>query len=217
MTWLPRQQSATGRLLRLQTTAPHRVTYKSRCLSVADNRTYNARVTTEALEKKFRDTFPSQAGAELVDDLYASGVIVPVVDFTAAAEGSALRSDLQTAMDFATQALFRNTAGTSNLTTSPGFWRLFGTASIDHYAGAAESVEILISDGVSTKHLFFMVGTVVAGADEGVSNSFDFNVFVRSGDTLQLRVINGGAISVTYRQIADVYGNLVNPLGFTSS
>ena len=69
---------------------------------MADQRTYNARVTTEALEKKFRDTFPSQVGAELVDDLYASGVIVPTVDFTAAAQGSELRSDLQTAWDFAT-------------------------------------------------------------------------------------------------------------------
>ena len=122
---------------------------------MADNRTYNARVTTEALEKKFRDTFPSQAGAELVDDLYASGVIVPVVDFTAAAEGSALRSDLQTAMDFATGMATRNTAGASTLTTSPGFWRLFGTASLDHYAGAAERVDVRISDGVSTKFVFF--------------------------------------------------------------
>ena len=33
--------------------------------------TYNSRVTSEALEKKYRDVFPSQGGAELVDDLYA--------------------------------------------------------------------------------------------------------------------------------------------------
>ena len=168
-------------------------------------------------QKKFRDTFPSQAGAELIDDLYASGVIVPVVDFTAAAEGSALRSDLQTAMDFATGMATRNTAGASTLTTSPGFWRLFGTASLDHYAGAAERVDVRISDGVSTKFVFFYSGTVVAGADEGVSVPFDFNVFLRSGDTLTINVTNGGSISVSYRQIADVYGNLVNPLGFTSS
>ena len=65
---------------------------------------YNSRVTDESLEKKFRDTFKSQGGAELVDDLYASGVIVPVVDFTAAAQGSELRSDLQSAWDFATSS-----------------------------------------------------------------------------------------------------------------
>lgn len=184
---------------------------------MADNRTYNARVTTEALEKKFRDTFPSQAGAELIDDLYASGVIVPVVDFTAAAEGSALRSDLQSAMDFATAIDTRNTAGTTNLTTTPGFWRLFGTASLDHYAGAAERIEIQIFDGSSYKSVFIFNGTVVAGADEGVAVPLDFIVYVRSGDTLKLKVTNGGAIAVAYRQIADVYGNLVNPLGFTSS
>ena len=178
---------------------------------------YNSRVTDESLEKKFRDTFVSQGGAELVDDLYASGVIVPVVDFTSAAQGSELRSDLQTAMDFATGIAFRNTAGASTLTTSPGFWRLFGTASLDHYAGAAERTDIRIFDGVTSKYVFFYSGTVVAGADEGISVPFDFNVFLRSGDTLTINVTNGGSISVSYRQIANAYGNLVNPLGFTSS
>jgi len=178
---------------------------------------YNSRVTDESLEKKFRDTFVSQGGAELVDDLYASGVIVPVVDFTSAAQGSELRSDLQTAMDFATEMVTRNTAGASTLTSTPGFWRLFGTAALDHYSGAAERVDIRITDGVTTKFVFFYVGVVVAGANEGVSVPFDFNVFLRSGDTLISNVTNGGSISVSYRQIADVYGNLVNPLGFTSS
>ena len=76
---------------------------------------YNSRVTSEALEKKFRDSFTSQGGAELVDDLYASGVIVPVVDFTAAAEGSALRSDLQVAWDFSTGHNRINTTTTTTI------------------------------------------------------------------------------------------------------
>ena len=92
---------------------------------MADNRLYNARVTTEALEKKFRDTFPSQAGAELVDDLYASGVIQPIVDFTAAAQGSELPEYLQTALDFATRTEFRVGNGTTDLTSTPGFYVLY--------------------------------------------------------------------------------------------
>ena len=86
--------------------------------------TYNSRVTSESLEKKFRDTFTAQGGAELVDDLYASGVVVPIVDFTAAAEGSALRSDLQTAWDFATNIVQITSTSDTTIVTTPGFWKV---------------------------------------------------------------------------------------------
>ena len=85
--------------------------------------TYNSRVTDEALEKRFRDTFRSQGGAELVDDLYAQGVIVPVVDFTAAATGQQLSQNLQTAWDFSTG--FNQVINTSTtIINNAGFGRL---------------------------------------------------------------------------------------------
>lgn len=180
---------------------------------MADNRTYNARVTTEALEKKFRDTFPSQAGAELVDDLYASGVIVPIVDFTAAAEGSGLRSDLQRAWDFATGYTATTVAGTVDLITTPGFWKV--DLNVRLY-NANATARIFIDDGAAVKNVFVVQGVALADNEYVVSNEFE--VFLRSGDTLKARTDNANnRMDIWYRQIADVSGNLVNPLGFTSS
>ena len=109
---------------------------------MADSRVYNARVTTETLEKKFRDTFPSQAGAELVDDLYASGVIVPVVDFTAAAEGSELRADLQTSTDFATGHVELGSNASNTFVSTPGFWNVDIIAGI---TGSSTSSAVTVS------------------------------------------------------------------------
>ena len=186
---------------------------------MADSRTYNARVTTEALEKKYRDTFPSQAGAELVDDLYASGVIFPVVDFTAAAEGSALRADLQTAWDFSTGNASVNNA-VSNIITNTGFWKIDLTCITRDLAEATPTLiaAVSINDGVDTKRLWALT-SAASGADTFTGLTDDsFIVFVRAGDTVTL-YSSGTATTLHawYRQVADVSGNLVNPLGFTSS
>ena len=179
--------------------------------------TYNSRVTDEALEKKFRDTFKSQGGAELVDDLYAQGTIVPIVDFTAAAQGSELRSDLQTAWDFASGNNI-NFAGTSNtVIDTPGFWKINANMSAE-ITVADLTAQIQIRDGVSNQ-IIWRYSFSGASADDLESNAtWDAIIFLRSGDSLrsvcsasQIRLVIG------YRQIADVYGNLVNPLGYTSS
>ena len=183
--------------------------------------TYNTRVTDEALEKRFRDTFRSQGGAELVDDLYASGVIIPVVDFTAAAEGSSLRQDLQSAWDFATGRLIQAGNGTQIATTTAGFWKVNLNMSFDVYDAGSE-IGVFINDGTSITNVWGIgapggTGTLV---ENMVSN--DFVVFLRSGDTLELRM-SGWAASTSakaflvYRQLADVYGNFTQPSGFTSS
>jgi hypothetical protein len=112
--------------------------------------TYNSRLTDEALEKKFRDTFKSQGGAELVDDLYASGVIVPIVDFTAAAQGSELRPDLQTAWDFATGHNTVSNAST-NVITTPGFWKVDLNLVGFSVVSSAMAANVRIDDGVSSK------------------------------------------------------------------
>lgn len=182
---------------------------------MADNRLYNSRVTTEALEKKFRDTFPSQAGAELVDDLYASGVIVPIVDFTAAAEGSALRNDLQTAWDFATESTSILNTTNFSLITTPGFWQVGLTSVFLDLDGSGQNLEI--DDGVTSKIIWRAIGTAGSGTQTGVFTD-TLVCFLRSGDSL-LGTSSGTnkTLNVWYRQIADVNGNLVNPLGFTSS
>ena len=175
---------------------------------------YNSRVTDEALEKKFRDTFKSQGGAELVDDLYASGVIQPVVDFTAAAQGSELRSDLQSAWDFATGFNSIFDTGTTIINTS-GFWKIGLTASVLDMDGSSQVIEM--TDGSSFKTIWKNQGAAVSGTQPGTFSD-TFTVFVRSGDRI-IATSTGTTkrLNVWYRQIADVSGNLTNPLGFTSS
>ena len=179
--------------------------------------TYNSRVTDEALEKKFRDTFKSQGGAELVDDLYAQGVIVPIVDFTAAAQGSELRSDLQTAWDFATGHNTTNNGTTTNIST-PGFWQVNLNHVVQDPSGSVES-QVVIEDASGTTKVIWEYNIPASTATGAVSiTSTPFVVFLRSGDLLKSKSFTTfGTIDLWYRQIADVSGNLVNPLGFTSS
>jgi len=176
---------------------------------------YNSRVTDEALEKKFRDTFRSQGGAELVDDLYASGVIIPVVDFTSAAEGSALRSDLQTAWDFATTHYVVNSGGgVVDVATTPGFWKVDLTAGTNF--GFNCTVRLQNAGGVNK--IIWQVGGTTTGVEFSAALEETFVVFLRTGDKLQAANSSPGVnMNIWTRQLADVYGNLTNPLGFTSS
>ena len=178
--------------------------------------TFNSRVTSESLEKKFRDTFPSQGGAELVQDLFASGVIVPTVDFTAAAEGSALRSDLQSAWDFSTGYQQVNSSVASfTLITNSGFWKVQTNANWRDQ-GLGETGNLFIDDGASTKIIWeFTIASNLTTDQEGVSSS-EMVVFLRAGDSLKASCVGTTLQDVVWRQIADVNGNLVNPLGFVS-
>ena len=54
-------------------------------------------VNSEALETQIRDLLPSQNG--FGSELQASNVITPIIDLTAAAEGTGLRSDIQTCLN----------------------------------------------------------------------------------------------------------------------
>ena len=173
--------------------------------------TYNSRVTSEALEKKYRDVFPSQGGAELVDDLYASGVITPVIDFSSVAEGSVLPQNLQTAWDFSTG---HNTVLNTNVNiiSDSGFWLLNVNLGGSTPSGASGFAAVSITDGLSSK--------IIWEVNENIGGSYAFfagvvlTVFVRSGDTVNVASGPDNPVDVSYRQIADVNGNLVNPLGF---
>ena len=178
---------------------------------------YNSRVTDEALEKKFRDTFKSQGGAELVDDLYASGVVIPVVDFSDAAAGSVLPQNLQTAYDFATINVSRSSIGTSTVTSTPGFYQIFYYYNLFTGGGAGSASAVAIFDGTSEKTIY-NVGQTSSGNNAEELGQTDFVCYLRSGDSLRLKTfISTHFASISARQIADVSGNLINPLGFVSS
>jgi len=180
-----------------------------------DARTFNGRITSEALEAKFRQAFPAQGGSEIVADLYASGVIQPVVDFTQVAEGSILREDLQKAYDLATtDAQAINT--TTNLINTPGFWRVRVTATVNA-ALSGSSCQMTITDGVIINQVLFKFQGVGTGNDQETVDSQELIVFVRTGDSVNLTSNDPSAIiHATVRQVADVYGNLVNPSGYVS-
>lgn len=180
--------------------------------------TYNSRVTDEALEKRFRDTFKSQGGSELIDDLYASGVIVPVVDFTSAASGSTLSQNLQTAWDFSTGFNSVVTTSFTTLINTPGFWQVDFTLSALVLGSTLQTARIRINDGTTQKNIWSTANYISAGGVINQTLEEKFVVFLRSGDSLEASVQNTNqSMEVWYRQIADVSGNLVNPFGFTSS
>jgi len=175
---------------------------------------FNSRVTSEALEAKYRQVFPAQAGAELIQDLYASGVIQPVIDFSSVAEGSVLPAFLQTAWDFATgHQTVTNTAG-STLITNTGFWQVDLAASL--YSGRFASLQI--TDGLANK-IIWEFNAPAAQIDTVSTAQEKFVVFLRAGDSLTASAGSdtNAIVDVVWRQIADVNGNLVNPLGFTFS
>ncbi len=61
-------------------------------------------VTSEALQLKLRQLLPSQQG--FGTDLSASDTIVPIIDLTAAAEGSDVSESLQQALNFGGATVF---------------------------------------------------------------------------------------------------------------
>lgn len=179
--------------------------------------TYNSRVTDEALEKRFRDTFRSQGGAELVDDLYAQGVIVPIVDFTAAATGTTLAQNLQTAWDFSTGNAAINNATNTVIISNSGFWQVDVNSAVRYSGAVSISAQLNIFDGTTSKPIWGF--QVPNGTDIASSVSEDrFVVFLRAGDSLRGTSTDGNLfLDVWYRQIATVTGDLVDPSGFTSS
>ena len=181
--------------------------------------TYNSRVTDEALEKRFRDTFRAQGGAELVDDLYAQGVIVPVVDFTAAATGETLGTDLQTAWDFSTGSSQLTTATYTNIVTNAGFWLVDLTHTGYDFTGTSGTAAVAIFDGSTRKPVW--ARSILNTGGPGISTTIEqrFVVYLRSGDSLQARcqVAAADVLDIWYRQIATVSGDLINPTGFVSS
>ena len=171
-------------------------------------------VTSEALQAQIRSLLPSQQG--FGEDLQASNVIVPVIDLTTTAEGSSLGTNLQTALAFGSQTNFSASNGTSTIVSTPGFYRVIGTATLIRTA-SDESAFFTINDGSSGQNINAI--KLDGGSDTGavMVYPFDFVIFLRAGDSFR---IFSSSVQVnvfgSVRQIADVNGNLVNPSGFSS-
>lgn len=139
----------------------------------------------------------------------AQNVIVPVIDLTRAAEGSSVPQNLQTSLAFGSQTAFSANNSTVVIANTAGFYRVNGIMT----CVANRESKIDLSDGLSVKTILSLKIGAANLTDQ--NQIFDFTVFLRAGDSISAvssdanNYVNGSS-----RQIADVNGNLVNPVGF---
>lgn len=168
-------------------------------------------ITSESLEAAYRALTPSQQG--FTEDLMASNTIIPVLDLTASAEGTSTPQILQTALAFGSQTAFDVTNSTSTIINNTGFYRIFGTGSVNLQT-TERSVDIKMTDGLTTKKIWGL-GDTGGGSNDRSSVLFDFVVFVATGISVSVTADEACNIVGSTRQIATVNGILVNPSGFT--
>lgn len=170
-------------------------------------------ITSEALQAEIRRLLPSQQG--FGEDLQATNVVTPIIDLTPTAEGSNVPSYLQRALAFGSQTTFSAENTSITLANSPGFWQLYGVSNIEQPSASTHTNKFSLSDGLSAKDVWnHLMSPGTAG--NGDSLAFDVIVFLRAGDNVSVTSSSSaGNISGTYRQVADINGNLVNPAGFT--
>ena len=172
----------------------------------------NYEVVSPALEAQVKNLLPSVAGYGGL--LRATNTIIPVVDVSSAAEGSTLPQNLQQAFAFGSCTAFTCRNASVNLASTAGFWRVYANVTLGSGCGNV-FVDFKINDGSSNKVLW---ASEVPSAINGVSDNVDFIVFLRAQDTLNVESNSNNAITTgNYRQVADVTGKLITPVGFTFS
>ena len=169
----------------------------------------------EAIEEDLNSNFPSQGQGNPPLYYSLSEVVVPTYSINSVTEGSGLPENLQTAWDFSTGSLSTATSGTTTFINNTGFWLVDVNAAA--LGSSAQSAKILLDDGIGTKTVWAMRTPGAASAIGNSASENKFVVFLRSGDSLKLTLSGSNiiAIDLWYRQIADLNGNLVNPLGFS--
>jgi hypothetical protein len=161
-------------------------------------------IKSQNLEDKVNQLLPSQGGFQAGVDLSASTTIIPIIDLTESAEGGTARADLQSALSLAsvTSNLVDNT--TTVLVNTTGYYRVFGVLTNN----SAGDVTIDVTDGSTTKILFKYFGMT-----QRYVQNFDFIVFLPAGVSLRgISSASNATLSVTTRQLADLNGNLVDPI-----
>lgn len=170
-------------------------------------------VVSEALEAQIRNLLPSQRG--FGEDLQASNVITPIIDLTPTAEGTSVPEYQAQAIAFGSQTAFSINGATTVIANSPGFYRIFGVATIKADTTTNENVGFSMSDGLSTKTIWDMQVRNNSNQPDSVVQ-FDFVVFLASGESISgVSSAGNSYLKGSVRQIATVNGTSVNPSGFT--
>lgn len=168
-------------------------------------------VNSEVLQTQIRDLLPSQNG--FGSELQASNVITPIIDLTSAAEGSGLPIELQNAIAFGSQTAFEGNNTPVVIANSPGFYRIFGVASIVTASGSAQDGGFTMTDGATTKIVWQLKFN--AAVDSYQTVPFDFFVWLAAGESISAQSNNvASRLCGSVRQVADSSGVLVNPSGY---
>ena len=166
-------------------------------------------IKSEAIETKINQLLPTQGGFQPGVDFSASTMVIPIVDLTESAEGGTTRQDLQSALSLGSvTAHFFTGAATSTLQNTPGYWRVFGQVGL--YSGNQNNYFDL-TDGTTTKIIWNTTTTNTSTTI--ISIPVDFIVYLTAG--VSLRWVGGNTnqrFGGCSRQIADISGNLVNPV-----
>lgn len=171
-------------------------------------------VVSEALQAKIRSLLPSQQG--FTEDLQAQNVIVPIIDLTETASGSVLRQDLQTASNLGGNVDFKVSNTTTTVVNTPGFYLLNYTSVITIGSNNSRNNTISVTDGITTK---ILVDHEIdsGGASADTTTQGNLVIFLNSGEQIDVFTVSSdGVMAGTVRQIADISGNLINPVGFVS-
>lgn len=170
-------------------------------------------ITSESLEATYRNLTPSQTG--FTQDLMASNTIVPVLDLTSAAEGSSTPEYLQKAWDDST-TLSQVNNQTTTVISNTGFWKVDLNCAWQPNVAVAPVATVQINDGTVNRIKIWQVSGSASGVAAFENTSETFYVFLRTGRSLEAVSSSTDCVmNIWVRQVADVNGTLVNPLGFT--
>ena len=149
----------------------------------------------------------------------ASSVITPVIDLTPAAEGSQLPTELRMAAsaDNITTSALVNTAGSTTIINTPGFFKYNATLSIlTNTTGAVNRAQVLISDGIVGKAVHELRNSAATGDESPMTIAVNGVVYLRAGQELNIVTVGTDAyVRLSAWPVADVNGNLTNPAGFS--
>ncbi len=169
-------------------------------------------IQNESLESTYRALTPSQDG--FTQDLMASNTIIPIIDLTSSASSTGTPEYLQRAYSTATGTVSVNGTTPVNIVTNTGFWQIQLNLAADTSAGSPlEMAAVEIFDG-TTSYDVWRVFRGVAGGDSAFLTG-SFVVFINSGNSLRATTHASNQMDVTFSQVADINGVLVNPQGFT--
>lgn len=167
-------------------------------------------IKSQDIEDKINQLLPSQGGFGAGVDFSASTMVIPIVDLTETAEGSALRQDLQLALTHTNATTTQIATATDQvLVTTTGFYLV----RLSFYnLFSATNVQIKINDGTTKKVVAQYTG-LASGSNYMANPVVDsFIIKLEAGDSLEANSGNASNIlNITTRQVADINGNLITP------